>query len=519
MKKKLLVKNTVFILLILLLAFFLRFYRISQAPASLDWDEVAIGWNAHTIFHSRRDEFGTRLPLVFRSFGDYKSPFLIYLTAPFVGFFGMNEFSVRFPSAFFGSLSILVFYFLIKELFKKRKLKIGLIASFLLAINPWHLQFSRPAFEPNSALFFILLGTWLFFKAINSRPFYLLLSSLAFVFSLYSYHSPKIFLPLFFIGLFVLYRKKLLQIKGWLLGSILLAGILLWPLAKIHLFEQGSARLQGSSVFYTEKGEKRPMDLELGKKIVRNYLVHFSPQFLFFGNPDNPRIKMKEMGLLYWVEAPFLLFGLYLLIKQRRDKWAKFLLFWLIIGPVPAMIGRDTPHSIRAFNILPALITTIAIGVDGAFQKLRDKRKKRMKSFYYLLIGLFIFNFAYYFYTYHWKYSVATAKDWQYGYKELAHYLRDEEDKVEKIIVTSAYGQPHIFIQFWQERKVENVFWGGMKKYLYRDVNWEEDQRMENTLIVGTPEQIPLAAIPRWTKIEKEIYFPDGSVAFRIMRR
>ena len=116
MRKKLLFRNfTLF--LILLLAFFLRFYRIDKAPASLDWDEVAIGWNAHTIFHSRRDEFGTRLPLTFMSFGDYKSPLLIYLTAPMVGFFGMNEFTVRFPSAFFGSLSVLVMYFLVKELF------------------------------------------------------------------------------------------------------------------------------------------------------------------------------------------------------------------------------------------------------------------------------------------------------------------------------------------------------------------------------------------------------------------
>ena len=74
MRKKLLPKNVIFIFLTFLLAFFLRFYRIDKSPASLDWDEVAIGWNAHTIFHARRDEFGTRLPLTFRSFGDYKSP-------------------------------------------------------------------------------------------------------------------------------------------------------------------------------------------------------------------------------------------------------------------------------------------------------------------------------------------------------------------------------------------------------------------------------------------------------------
>ena len=357
MRKKLLSKNIIFVFLILLLAFFLRFYRIDKAPASLDWDEVAIGWNAHTIFHARRDEFGTHLPLVFMSFGDYKSPLLIYLTAPMVGFFGMNEFSVRFMSVFFGSLSVLVIYFLVKELFslsipQPRRLKdkpprfslTALTASFLLAISPWHLQFSRPAFEPNLALFFILLGTWLFLKAINNKPFYLVFSFFFFVFSLYSYHSPKIFLPFFFLGLFVLYGKKLLfsnstsevrrrrnttsEVFVWLLGSIILAIVLLWPLLKIHLFEHGNARFQGTSIFYTEEGEKRPFDFRLGKELISNYLLHFTPQFLFFGSTDNPRIKMKEIGLLYWIEAPFLLLGLYTLIKQRKEKWAKLLLVW-----------------------------------------------------------------------------------------------------------------------------------------------------------------------------------------------
>lgn len=182
------------------------------------------------------------------------------------------------------------------------------------------------------------------------------------------------------------------------------------------------------------------------------------------------------------------------------------------------MIGRNAPHSIRAFNMLPPLIIAIAIGI-GTFINLINKKDRKYRLFLCFMFYVLCFlNFFYYFYTYHFCYAVRTAKDWQYGYKELALYFKDKEHEVDQIIVTSAYGQPHIFIQFWQERDVLDVFWGGMKKYLYRDINWEEDQRMENTLIVGTPEQIPLPAIPRWTKIEKEIYFPDGSVVFRIMK-
>src|SRR5690348_13812268 len=104
--------------LIVLLAVFLRFYQLGINPPSLTWDEVAWGYNAYTLGIDGKDEFGHFLPYTsFISFGDYKPPVYAYLTVVPVWLFGLTEFAVRFPSALFGTLTVLVTYFLVKELF------------------------------------------------------------------------------------------------------------------------------------------------------------------------------------------------------------------------------------------------------------------------------------------------------------------------------------------------------------------------------------------------------------------
>ncbi|KKU81983.1 MAG: hypothetical protein UY10_C0044G0009, partial [Microgenomates group bacterium GW2011_GWA2_47_8] len=183
--------------LVLLLAATLGFFRISRVPPALNWDEAAIGWNAKTIWEMHLDEFGTRWPISFRSFGDYKAPLYIYLTAPVVGIFGSNEISVRLVSAMAGVTGVGLMYFIG-----------GFAAAVLLAISPWHILLSRPALEANLALMWILAGIYLFKLAVEKRPVFLIGSAVSFVLSMYSYQSPKIFVPVFVSGLVVIYRKN-----------------------------------------------------------------------------------------------------------------------------------------------------------------------------------------------------------------------------------------------------------------------------------------------------------------------
>jgi len=46
----------VILVLIIALAFFLRFYKVTSIPPSLNWDETSIAYNAYSILKTGKDE-------------------------------------------------------------------------------------------------------------------------------------------------------------------------------------------------------------------------------------------------------------------------------------------------------------------------------------------------------------------------------------------------------------------------------------------------------------------------------
>ena len=180
--------------LIIIFALALRLFNLSTNPPGLNWDEVSMGYSAYSILETGRDEWGVQFPILFRSYGEWKSPVYIYLVVPFIKVFGLNAWGVRLPAAIFGVLAVYLTYLLGKRLYSK---EVGLWASFLLAVSPWHLMLSRPAFEAGVALTLILAGIYLF---LQKKP---IVASLILGLSLHTYHSAKIVVPfiLLYFGL------------------------------------------------------------------------------------------------------------------------------------------------------------------------------------------------------------------------------------------------------------------------------------------------------------------------------
>src|SRR3989344_2937504 len=112
-------KHKFLLLAILILAALLRLYRITEVPPGVNRDEASIGYTAYSLLQTGKDEYGRSFPLSFESFGDWKLPLYIYTTVPFVKLFGLNELAVRFPSVLAGTLTVLLTYFLVMELFYK----------------------------------------------------------------------------------------------------------------------------------------------------------------------------------------------------------------------------------------------------------------------------------------------------------------------------------------------------------------------------------------------------------------
>ena len=188
-------KNKIVFLLIILLAFFLRFFMLGKNPPSLYSDEASLGYNAYSILKTGYDEFGQKLPLdKFIAFGDYKPIGYIYAAVPSIALFGLNEFAIRFPSALSGVLMVIMTYYLVKELFNKEKL--ALISAFLLAVSPWSLHLSRAAFEANLAALLNLLAVYFFVKGAKEKGYYLIFSMICFAGTFYTFNSNRVLMPL-----------------------------------------------------------------------------------------------------------------------------------------------------------------------------------------------------------------------------------------------------------------------------------------------------------------------------------
>ena len=536
-------KTKYILILIFILGFLLRFWQLGSNPPSLDWDEASLGYNAYSILKTGRDEYGTFLPLSIRSFGDYKPPLYTYLTILPVALFGLNEFSTRFISAVLGSLSVIVGYFLIKELFFGKKPIFYLLFSTFFALSPWHIQFSRIAFEANTALFFFIAGIWLFLKGLK-RGTYFLFSVISFSLSFYAYHSPRLVVPLLLVGMFFIYKETILKQKKIILLSLFLFGVLISPI----VYQLRSTGARFSSVTVINQDEKLGESIKaiefdqktgdiLGKlmhnrrivytkEILGGYLDHFNFDFLFLTGDPPGRHHAVGMGMLYFWDLPFLILGvIYLVRNSFRNK--NLLFWWFIVAPTASSLTSGTPHAVRALFYLPTFQMFIAFGIVFFFTLVKSHIKGFLqKSILIVTFSLLIFNVFYYLHMY-WRHTpYEDSASWQYGYREVVSEVSKYEDKYDKIVVTYRYDQPYIYFLFynkidplwyqrqWKDREIKRAE-RSFGKYEFRNLDLGKDSGENRVLFVGTPSEIPEST----PGILKTVFFLDGSVAFRIVGR
>ena len=167
------------------------------------------------------------MPVIFKSFGDYKPGLYVYLTIPFVAIFGLNEFAVRLPSAIAGVIAVWLVYkiilFLAKQKNEKRETKhesLAIIAALLLAISPWHIHFSRGAWEVNVALTLTLVGIYFFLKSIIHNSKFIIHSSLFLSLTFLTYQGAKLSSIIVVFSLLLVYWK---EFKGIGLKRIILS--------------------------------------------------------------------------------------------------------------------------------------------------------------------------------------------------------------------------------------------------------------------------------------------------------
>lgn len=449
--------------LIVLVAGLLRIWRIDSSPPALSWDEVSIGYNAYSILKTGRDEHGRVLPLdTFVGYGDYKPPLSVYATVPAVAIFGLNEFSIRLPSAIAGTVTVLLVYFLVTELIGIGVLSV--LASVLLAISPWHIQLSRAGFEANIAVLFVTLGVTLVLKT-RKNPKVWAVALIPFAAAIYTFNSARYFVPLLGAGLLVFLGVVSKKNMRWFGLGVVIAAVTLVPIVphllskearlrfkEVNIFTDGSVVLtanermddDGWSIFGRIVHNRR---FGYAKSYLLHFFDHFDPQFLFIRGDGNPKFSIQDVGQLYLMEFPFLIMGVYWIFARYRR--AGFLLvYWILASIIPAAVARETPHALRIENSLPVWQIFVAGGLVSFLGKFKSVTSMTLASLVILLA--YFGSLSFYMHNYYVHYPKEFSGEWQYGYREAIRYVSDISSRYEKIYVTESIGRPYMYVLFYQ---------------------------------------------------------------------
>lgn len=532
------------VLAILALAFVFRVVNLASLPNGFTPDEASFGYDAYSILKTGKDQWGNALPLVLKSFGDYKSPLYAYLDIPFVATFGLTPTVVRLPNALLGTLAVLVVYLLVKEVLENDKL--ALFSALIFAISPWHIMLSRGAFEANLITFFLPLGILLFFKKKY------VWSAIIFGLNMFTYHSAKVITPLVFAALFV-YQweevKKLLakkQIK--FLVSLLVFGLFVALTGYTFLLGAGSRvtersitqgaleeaftkreQLAGKSIYKFSRLFYNKYTIT-ASRFVGNYLTYISPQFLFTSGPKEATYGMLPgRGVLYLFTIPFLLFLIKPLNKNGTEKrFILFLVVWIATSIIPAALATGVGYSAnRAAGMMPAINILVAIGGFYFFELIANKKPLIVGSIVVMSIFVILFCSDYFIYS-----KPKTAQAMLYGNLEIGQWVSKNIPADKTVIVDKSLSEPQIYFAFadrtdpkvyqkatekW-DLQAANVSWVdqleeyGFGRFTFKDI--KKTDLVSDSVLIGRPDDFPVDISP-----SKVISYPNGKPAIYVVNQ
>jgi len=539
--KKIFSKPLIWIIFVFLIAIVIRFFKLIEYPVSLSMDEVSIGINAHSILKTAKDEHGVFFPLAFKSVGDFKPPVNVYLTVVSEFIFGFGEFSVKFPAALIGSMTCVVFIFLLRSL--AISWKGAIFGGFWLALLPWHIHFSKGGFEAITALFFLITGTWLLIEWFSKKKLHILiLSVISFSLSVWAYHAERFFVPIIVIFLLIRYRKdiniRVKNIRNQILISLAVLLVFAIPFAKLAIFTPAIAQRAAVTSILREQSLIQSLHqgsyTNLTQRIFDNdtylifrhwagkYMNYYDLRFWFWKGLEFTPPGYPDLGLLLLVDLPLFTYGIYSLVVSKDKKLKGFALFYLIAGPLPASFTMNEQHPLRALIWIPFFGIVMALG----FERFAEKIKKWWLLPIYLI--LLIANLIYFSDIYMRQFPRFYSESWQFGYREVSKYACTHLNNYDHIFISDTFGSlgplntgtPYLYTLFYCPKNLENFILTGkqLPQIDFRRPNIDSAKEKGRLLLVGTPWDYLEGNLYGGRIIEKVIY-PSGIDAFWLVEK
>lgn len=472
-------KLQICLVLILIIAIFFRFYKITEMPPGLYPDEAMNGNNALQAIAENDMK-------IFYPENNGREGLFINIQAFSVAFWGNEPWALRSVSAIFGILTVLGLYLLAKELFFSKngevvnrliELKtevqnqgakiIALLSSFFIATGFWHINFSRIGFRAITVPFLTTFSFYFLFRGFRTKKMLDFIWSG--IFMGLGFHTYIAFRIVPFVVIAVLMLKLIEVIRSSDVGQtkenvkMFFSQVIIYSvfalLAALPIFyyfythpEDFVGRAGQVSVF----ASANPI-----QELTKSTFLTLA-QFNLVGD-HNWRHNFSGAPQLFWLVGIFFLIGIAISLKkcfkfvyQFFRKFAHnplpiehaFLLIWFAGMLAPSILSTEgLPHALRSIGAIPPSFIFAGIGAFSiySFSEKRIFRYSTGKKISYAVYGLIlitiaVFGFKRYFIDYANNPEIKGA--FSDNYVKIGRFINTLPKQMDKYIVVNAGGTP-----------------------------------------------------------------------------
>jgi len=354
------IKRFLFPLLVLMVTAGVILYQFPHLPKNLAIDEVEFAKLALSL--------EGKPYTVYSTMATGHSTLYFYVILFFIKMFGITPLALRLPSAISGILCGILFYATIHIITKNRM--IAFFATIVLVTSRWFFGLARFAFEPTFLLLLELSSVYFLSRYFQKKRHIDLIATGFFAGLAYnSYTSGRIYflVPLFFLIMFL--KKKGARILFYFLIPFI---ILITPL-QTYLFTHEDIRIYQLSFFSNEKLSVQKKAEFLGQNIVNTAGMFFSK------GDSNGKHNYPFKPALNPILGMFFIIGLYIGIKNWRNRYNQFFLLSLLISLLPTLLVYpwENPSMLRTYTALPS-VAYFSVLPFGFVQQIKKITKKKI---------------------------------------------------------------------------------------------------------------------------------------------
>lgn len=369
------------LIVILLVAAFLRFYRLDAVPPGLTHDEADFVYDAITVYNGAR-------PLYIAKVGYQAEPFMHYASSLVMTIAGPTHLAVRLTSALFGMLLVGLVFAWTRMTFGP---PVALATAAFLTVGYWAVATSRFAIraEPTASLatlaaIFFWLGMELPGAPITRRKWWNVVWWIGFALSvaasIYVYEAPRVTWAVYpaFGALLAITQPHLLRRHGWKLAlALIAAGLLALPLLTHPMAWNRVGHLTGP-LEAARSGSFGPL-LKNVLAVLGMFIVRGDP-FITYNIPGRP-VFDPLTGALFVI-------GVALCLWRWRRPAAGFSLLWLLIGAAPAMLSELHSATLRAIVAQPAAYIFPGVALAEAVAWIIRRRQTWVRALLPVTLGV-----------------------------------------------------------------------------------------------------------------------------------